>query len=455
MACTERAGARFVSWALLLAAAAVPAAAEPTTTLVYPPWKHCYGMHRVTQTHLTMRAGFRARFDDPQGVAAVKLRAEDDTTTTRDDDELTVFGVNSGQNMLIYNTTLTSIAFYGHEGDGIGEFRHPLGIAADRDGHVVVADTGNDRLHLLQYAGDALHHERFLQGEFGDKRLARPTGVALEGGEIYACDPENNRILVLAPDGTLRREIAPEHDGMPLLRAPFAVAVIRARSDFNFFGADFLAVVDSSQARLLQLGPNGTLLATRRCSELGRAGQRFDYVAIDDHANVYVSDRSGRLHKFDRKLQTLLSIGKPGTGDYEFDEPRGLGLYRRFGQLFVAERAGAQYLWTGTDVFTPALVELQAEAGGSWKGVVRYFLTEYARVQLELVDAADQPVVLLQRLRWQAPGTVTTPVRFEVPPGQKSLRLRVEAVPTYSSRTYLVVRKHSAPLAVSNRTEAP
>lgn len=438
---------RRLVWAALAAAWPV-AAAEPTTTLVYPPWKHCYGLHRVTQTHLTVRAGFRARFDDPQGLAAVKLRAEDDTTTTRDDDELTVFGVNSGQHMLIYNTSITSIAFYGREGDGAGEFRHPQGIAADRAGHVVVADTGNQRLHVLQYAEDALHHVRFIQGDFEGKRLTQPAGVALEGGDVYVCDPEHDRILVLALDGGLRRVIAPQQGSAALLQGPTAVAVIRAGSDFNFFGAEFLAVVDSSHGRLVQLGPDGGLLAIRRCGELGRQARRFDYVAIDYHANVYVSDRSGRLHKFDRKLQTLLSIGKPGTGDYEFDEPRGLGLYRRFGQLFVAERAGAQYLWTGTDVFTPALVELEPESDGSWRGVVRYFLTEYARVQLELVDGADQLVAMLQRPRWQAPGTVTTPVRFQLPAGQKALRLRVEAVPTYSSRTYLVVRKHGAPLTL-------
>src|SRR5262245_34277324 len=56
-----------------------------STTFVYPPWQHCYGLHRVTQTHLTLRAGFRYKFDDPEGVAAMKLAAEDDTTTTKDD----------------------------------------------------------------------------------------------------------------------------------------------------------------------------------------------------------------------------------------------------------------------------------------------------------------------------------------------------------------------------------
>lgn len=423
------------------------ASEAPPTSLVYPPWGHCYGLHRVSQVHLTMRAGFRAKFDDPQGLAAVKMRAEDDSTTLKDDDELTVLGVNSGQNQIIYNTSLTAIAFYGEAGNGPGQFRAPTGIAADRDGNVVVADTGNDRLHVLRYADDRLQHVRCIAGALAGGRLVAPRGVALEASEIYVADAGNARILVLALDGSVRRVLAPTHeDGHALLVRPTAVAAIRARADFNFFGEDFVAVVDSGNARLLQLSHDGRLLASRRIGDLGQQARHFDYVAIDYHANVYCSDRSGRLHKFDRKLRPLLTFGKPGKGDYEFDEPRGIGLYRRFGQVFVAERAGAQYLWTGTDVFTPTLVELAPRADSTWSGVVRYFLTEYARVQLQLVDAAEQPLLELQSPRWQSVGMVTTPVSFRLPPGTTAARLRIEAVPTYSSRSYLTVRKLGPPL---------
>ncbi|UCE02171.1 MAG: NHL repeat-containing protein [Candidatus Latescibacterota bacterium] len=432
---------------LLLSMAIAPALrAAPTTTLIYPPWKHCFGLHRVTQTHLTLRAGFRYKFDNPQGLAAVKLRAEDDTTSTRDDDELTVFGVNSGQSMLIYNTSLTAVAFYGAPGSGVGQFRDAHGIAAERSGLVVVADTGNDRLHVLQYEQDKLHHVRFIAGDFAGQPLRRPLGVALEAGEIYVCDSGNARVLVLDRQGGLRRVLAPATATGPFLHEPFAIAAIRAGARHNFFGEDFVVVTDSSHSRLVTLFHDGRVRDVRRSAELGEQVREFYYVALDLHANVYTSDRSGRLHKFDRKLRYLLSIGRAGRDEYEFDEPRGLGLYRRFGQLFVAERAGAHYFWTGTDVFSPRLVELQADANGVWSGTVRYFLTEYARVQLELVDREERRVVLLQKPRWQNVGAVRTRVTFQAPASDGPLRLRVEAVPTYSSRRHLLVRKLGPPL---------
>jgi hypothetical protein len=438
---------------LLLAAtpAPPPALAEPTpgTTLIYPPWSHCYGMHRVNQTHLTLRAGFRYKFMNPLGMAACKLAAEDDTTSRRDDDELTVFGVNSGQHMLIFNTSLTAIAFYGREGDGVGEFRLPTGVAAQRDGHVVVADTGNDRLHVLRYANDALHHVRFVQGSFGGRPLRRPQGVAIEREEVYVCDPVEHRILVLGLDGTLRREIRPERAGVPLLHEPFAVAVIRAESSENFFGEDFIAVTDSAHARLWKLDRHGEPVAVRRARDTVGGGGAFDWCAIDYHANVYCSDRGGRVHKFDRELDFLLSVGRQGNDEHEFDEPRGIGLYRRFGQMFVAEREGAQYLWIGTDVFTPSVSGLRPAADGRFEGVARFFLTEYSNVRLDLVDAAGRPASVLQPSLWTPPGAVEK--RIEFPTDPTGQRLRVEAVPTYSARKVLRVEKLSQPLRAAAR----
>jgi hypothetical protein len=231
--------------------------------------------------------------------------------------------------------------------------------------------------------------------------------------------------------------------------------VVRADEENNFFGSDFIVVTDSLQLRLVQLDRTGARLASQRVQDVGRGSGEFDYPAIDYYGSVYCSDRGGRLHKFDRELHYLLAIGTPGRGDYEFDEPRGLGLYRRFGQLFVAEREGAQYLWMGTDVFTPSVTEVNPRPDGTTTATVRYFLTEYSLVQLDLVDAAGTVRAPLQPSAWTPPGSCTRPVRWRLTDAPAGLRVRVQALPTYSSRKVLKVEKSSQPLVVRPRGAAP
>ena len=49
---------------------------------------------------------------------------------TEDDDELTVYGVNSGTGEIFYNTSMVSLGFFGGEGRADGSFRNPVGIDA-------------------------------------------------------------------------------------------------------------------------------------------------------------------------------------------------------------------------------------------------------------------------------------------------------------------------------------
>ncbi|MDZ7263924.1 MAG: hypothetical protein ONB16_05025, partial [candidate division KSB1 bacterium] len=70
------------------------------TTLVFPSFLHTYGIRKATRLHLALFTQNKVQFDDPQGLAVVRLQAWEDTTTTKDDDEVTVYGVNSGQHCI-------------------------------------------------------------------------------------------------------------------------------------------------------------------------------------------------------------------------------------------------------------------------------------------------------------------------------------------------------------------
>jgi hypothetical protein len=124
----------------------------------------------------------------------------------------------------------------------------------------------------------------------------------------------------------------------------------------------------------------------------------------------------------------------------EMDEPRGITLWRRFGQIFITERSGAQYFWIGTDILD---VSTSAESirPGEDNVRLRYFLTEVARVTVELIDSDGDVVHKLVDNRRRATGENVE--RWDgklgrgggpAPPG--AYTLRVSAKPTYSSGEY-------------------
>lgn len=64
---------------------------------------------------------------------------------------------------------------YGRHGSGPGQLDHPYGVCVDRYGHVIVADTWNNRIHLVSEDGKFV---RFLVTK--EDGLQWPQGVALD-----------------------------------------------------------------------------------------------------------------------------------------------------------------------------------------------------------------------------------------------------------------------------------
>jgi hypothetical protein len=126
------------------------------------------------------------------------------------------------------------------------------------------------------------------------------------------------------------------------------------------------------------------------------------YLALDYYDNVYVTDRAQHcIHKFDRHLNYLTSFGRKGKGDKEFDEPRGITIYRRFGQVIVAERASVQYYWVGTDVF-----DFGASLSSNQSLLqLDYFLTEASYVRVEIFDDRENLLATPLQKSMRFPGT--------------------------------------------------
>lgn len=431
----------FVLIAAMLLLPIVVAGDLDNTTLVTPPWSHCLGLHKITQFHLDIYSGYGERFEDPQGLFCVKLDSKDDPSTNKDDDELTVFGLNSGKHKLMYNKSLTSIGMVGGEGDGLDRFKDPRSVTGDNRGNLYVADTGNHRIVHLRYSEDdeLVPIEEFTGQD--DDRLIGPTGVCLSGRNLYVTDSGNDRIAVFDSSGAFTRSMRPATD-RERLRGPLSLAAVTEGDDWIYYSDHFIAVIDSLGKRLWKISPDGKVIAIARPHS---SSSVFGHVAIDYYGNVYVTDQpNGCIHKYDRHLNYITAFGRRG----QFDEPRGIAIYRRFGQIFVSEKAGAQYYWIGTDVMRFAADDCAIDIPEKRLSVdISFLLTEHSTVSIYLEDENGHRLSTIAEDYLLPAGRFTKRLETKCDTAEllaiSKVRVVITAQPTYSSMTFLSVTRKS------------
>lgn len=394
--------------------------------LVFPPYGHSYGIRKATAQHLFLFFGAKTFFDDPQGLATTRLDSWDNPATEKDDDEVVVYGVNSGRHQIIYNTSMWTLSLYGKKGKGEGCFFYPEGIAANSKGDVFVADSGNNRVVKLFNPKSELQWVSSFDGKKeGYKGLIGPSRVALdEDGFVYVTDTGNRRIVVFDNHGKLVR-LFNEYES-----SPTAIAVADGKAYWSFYEREravFFAI--NNGKTVIKTTLDGTLLKQVNMPK----GYEACYGAIDYYHNYYVTDTKNHcVLKFDRELQLLDIFGSYGTGDNQFIEPRGITIYKRYGQVFIAERKGAQYFWIGTKLKEASLT---CDSKNFERLRLTVNVSEYSFISLFFVSPGSDTTFIIKRC-WIQPGDKK--LVFKNTKGEKIIKeeLYLKIEPTYSSYTY-------------------
>jgi DNA-binding beta-propeller fold protein YncE len=109
--------------------------------------------------------------------------------------------------LVVYDNNGKFISQLGGEGDQLGQFNEPVGIAMDTAGNIYVADAWNKRVQVLAIdaQGNLTAKSSWpVDGWDGESDLKKP-GIAVSGGHIFVPDPLKFTVLEFDPQGTLLR----------------------------------------------------------------------------------------------------------------------------------------------------------------------------------------------------------------------------------------------------------
>jgi len=409
--------------------------------LVYPPRSHALG-HRATSTHLKMFLGRSARFDDPRGIDCVKLNAWDDPDSDSDDDELCVVLANSGRNEIIFNNSMASITK--SEGDAGVKFTNPADVAIDASGNLFVADSATGS--ILKFRLDDKNRLKFISRITGgsklDDRLLEPSGICSSYDDtVYVADRLRNDILMFDRDGNFIRFLEGKGSGENHLFQPIDIDVLCADDPWNFFKRNSIFVLDKNGKRIRKYSTDGKQEAIVEVENIGIEGVVLSSIASDYYAQIYATDvKNHCIHKFDRNLDYLGSYGNKGTGDGEFIAPKAITIWKRFGQVFVADSIGVQYLWIGTDVNLPEAKEKQhavirKNERGRKTMQVSIVIAEPSELSFSIQDTRGKETPIVGwRKYFPRRVDLTLPFKWDQEEKPDSAKLVIRARATYSSK---------------------
>ena len=312
-----------------------------------------------------------AEISSPQGISVVKLNAQVDPSAPGEDCILTGYAVDSDKNIFGYNPTFTSAELYTIPKDIETPFFGPHGVDATPEGEIYVADTSNKRIVQLFNDNGKIQFSSCIYG------FSKPYAVSHNAKkDIFVTDYEDNTIKVINKNGKPINSFK-----NAIINQPTGIVVVDPNDIWVYYKTSFIVFINQNGTELVKLDLNGNVIKTLNLKQYFNKEVKLEYLTADYYSQILVTDsRNSTIYKFDKDLNYVTSFGRFGMGDYEFVEPKGISIWRRFGQLFITEKTGGQYYWVAVDINN---FDCTSSAD---KFDVAFKITEPAVVNLHLYD---------------------------------------------------------------------
>ncbi|MGH2536735.1 MAG: 6-bladed beta-propeller, partial [Candidatus Promineifilaceae bacterium] len=231
---------------------------------------------------------------------------------------------------------------WGTNGRGQGQFNEPWGLAVD-DEFVYVADTWNHRLQKFSLDGDFVaeigRSGTPAEGQIGGGLFFGPRDILMRpDGNLLVTDTGNHRLQLLDPNGNFLQAVGGPRPGSEL--GSFSEPVgLAAGPDGTAF------VADTWNGRIQQLSADLSPLTSWPVDAwFGQSTINKPYLATDEAGRLYVTDPEGyRVLIFDVAGAFLGRLGDYSTGSDGFGLPTGVAAGAS-GRIFVADAANGQIL---------------------------------------------------------------------------------------------------------------
>jgi sugar lactone lactonase YvrE len=315
----------------------------------------------------------------------------------------------------------------------------PAGVAVDRNGTVYVADTFNNRVRTIDYAGVITTVAGTgvpfpASGDGGpavNARIAWPTGLKLDGsGNLYIADAGNMRVRKVSPEGIIQTVAG---DGFPGYRGdggPAAAAELSWPKDIAFDGSGNMYIADTANHVIRKVTTDGVIATFAGTGgDLSGAGgysgdgglaasarmNQPSGLAVDSAGNVYVSDTENFRVRKVTPAGVITTIAGNGSRGYSGDgglatqaqltSPTGLA-FDTVGNLYIGDGASVRMISADGIISTVAgngLVGYAGDGGpassaqtGAWG------LAFDSQRRLYVADPWNNAVRLLTPVRSQA-----------------------------------------------------
>jgi sugar lactone lactonase YvrE len=232
------------------------------------------------------------------------------------------------------------------------QFNTPSGIAIDRKGNVIIADTSNNRIRKLSNDGTVVTTiagsgaAGLRDGPAGEAEFDGPIAVATDkSGNVFVADAYNDIIRKIAPDGTVTTYAgtgSPGYsDGTSTLAAFDTPCGIATDREGNVF------VADTGNAAIRKITPQGfvTTIAGRPDGSQQEGELRLHRpvgICITHDGFIFVTDDRGRIIRVSPESQSTIYAGAtPGfangiAGQARLNAPSHIAVDRQ-GTLYVAD----------------------------------------------------------------------------------------------------------------------